>query len=115
MADDISQPDWLGLRQRVAVVTGAGSGIGAAIARGLAEAGAHVALIDRDGPAAQNVAAELTALGATAVGLSCDVTDEDSVRTVADQVSSQLGGCSVLVNNAGILRAGSLETLPIAE
>jgi glucose 1-dehydrogenase len=110
-----SELDWLGLRGRVAVVTGAGSGIGAAIARGLAEAGAHVALVDRDGAAAEKVAAQLKSTGAKALALSCDVTDEASVLAAADQVSAQLGPCAVLVNNAGILRAGALETLPIAE
>jgi glucose 1-dehydrogenase len=109
-----SGPDWLGLRGRVAVVTGAGSGIGAAIARGLAEAGAHVALVDRDGAAAETVAAQLKVGGATAVAMPCDVTDETSVLAASEQVSARLGPCAVLVNNAGILRAGALETLPIA-
>jgi glucose 1-dehydrogenase len=115
MVDDISQPDWLGLRQRVAVVTGAGSGIGAAIARGLANAGVRVGLVDRDGDAAERIAAELTANGATVLALPCDVTDENNVRAVATRVAEELGTCSILVNNAGILRAGALETLPLAE
>ena len=115
MQNPPSGQEWLGLRGRVAVVTGAGSGIGAAIARGLAEAGAHVALVDRDGAAADKVAAQLNANGAAALAIPCDVTDEASVLAAAEIVSAGLGPCAVLVNNAGILRAGALETLPIAE
>jgi glucose 1-dehydrogenase len=107
--------DWLGLSGRVAVVTGAGSGIGAAIAKGLSEVGTRVALVDRDGAAAERAAAELRLSGATALALQCDVTDEASVVAAAVGVANTLGPCSVLVNNAGILRVGALETLPIAE
>ena len=66
--------DWLGLSGRVAVVTGAGSGIGAAIADGFATAGARVAVIDRDGEAAANVASRLSAAGRAAIAFTCDVT-----------------------------------------
>ena len=114
MANPPAAPDWLGLSGQVAVVTGAGSGIGAAIARGLAEAGAKVALIDRDSAAVERIAAELAASGATALSAVCDVTDEASVTAAADQVLAQLGACAILVNNAGILRAGALETLDMA-
>ncbi len=55
-----TQQDWLGLSGRVCVVTGAGSGIGAAIAEGLVEVGAHVALLDRDSAAADKIALRLT-------------------------------------------------------
>jgi glucose 1-dehydrogenase len=110
-----TQPDWLGLGGRGAVVTGAASGIGAAIARGLAEAGAHVALVDRDGAAVELVATQLNASGLRTLAIQCDVTDEASVVAAADKVASQLGPCAVLVNNAGILRAGALDTLSIAD
>jgi glucose 1-dehydrogenase len=107
--------NWLGLTGRVAVVTGAGSGIGAAIARGLANAGAAVALLDRDGEAAERVAGQLKVDGATAQAWQCDVTDEASVATVSTHVTRALGPCAVLVNNAGILRPGSLESLALAD
>lgn len=107
--------DWLGLKDRVAVVTGAGSGIGAAIARGLADAGVKVAVIDRDGRAAESVAVALTQSGATAIAVACDVTDERAVLAAADVVRLRLGQCGILVNNAGILRAGALDTVSIAD
>src|SRR5947199_6225913 len=103
MSTQPEQQDWLNLSQRVAVLTGAGSGIGAAIANGFAKAGAKVAVIDRDGEAATSVAARLARAGGIAVAFSCDVTRQDAVNAVADEVTARLGGCGILVNNAGIL------------
>jgi glucose 1-dehydrogenase len=115
MSHPASSTDWLGLAGRVAIVTGAGSGIGEATARGLAEAGAHVAIVDRDTVAAQRVAKGLSGTGAKTLAVACDVTSEDDVRRAADQIRSALGPCSTLVNNAGILRPGALDTLTLAE
>jgi glucose 1-dehydrogenase len=106
-------PDWLGLTGRVCVITGGGSGIGAAIAAGLAENGACVAVVDRDAAAAARTAATIVATGATATAFACDVTDEASVRRAADAVTAKLGPAAVLVNNAGILRPGGLDTMPL--
>ncbi|MEJ0074481.1 MAG: SDR family NAD(P)-dependent oxidoreductase [Alphaproteobacteria bacterium] len=113
MATQLEQRDWLDLSQRVAVVTGAASGIGAAIANGFAKVGAKVAVVDRDGEAAANVAARLTAAGATAIAFTCDVTRQDAVSAVAGEVTARLGACGVLVNNAGILRSGPLESVSL--
>lgn len=106
---------WLGLENRVCVVTGAGSGIGAGIARAFAEAGAKVALVDMNIDASQSLTAELRAAGAVAEAFSCDVSDEQSVNAAADAVRAALGPVSALVNNAGLLRAGSLETVTLYE
>lgn len=110
-----SSGHWLGLDGKVCVVTGAGSGIGAAIARGLADVGAKVALLDRDVEAAERVAASLREEGATALAVRCDVADEAAVVAAATQVRRELGVCAALVNNAGMLRAGSLDTVSVAD
>jgi glucose 1-dehydrogenase len=107
--------DWLGLAGRVAIVTGAGGGIGGAIAAELAGAGAAVGLLDLDGAAAEAVAARLRAQGATAVAAACDTTDEASIAGALAATRAALGDADILVNNAGILRPGSLADLPIAQ
>lgn len=104
---------WLGLHGRIAVVTGAGSGIGAAIARGLAAAGASVVVLDRDEKAATKVADEISLGGNTAVARVCDIADEAGVRDVSTEIASTVGVASILVNNAGILRPGPLEDVTI--
>ena len=86
---------------RVAVVTGASRGIGAAIASALVDRGYAVCLLARDGAAAAGVAAEIGSRGGLAVARSLDVTDEVAVGEAADAVLSLWGRIDVLVNNAG--------------
>lgn len=105
----------LNLGGKVCVITGAGSGIGAGIARAFASVGAHVAIVDRNLAGAEAVAAELRKAGAVAQAIGCDVSDEASVAAAAGEVRSALGPASVLVNNAGLLRAGPLETVSIED
>ncbi len=100
--------DWLNLKDRVAIVTGAAGGIGGAIAAELAGAGAVVALLDRDGAGAEARAAGLRATGATAFATACDTTEEASVRAAFAATRAALGDADILVNNAGILRPGPL-------
>lgn len=104
---------WLGLQGRVCVVTGAASGIGAGIARALAHAGAKVALLDRNTEGSQVVTAELNAQGATAISIACDTTQEAQVHAAADRVANELGTCYALINNAGLLRSGSLDEVSL--
>ncbi len=85
----------------VAVVTGAGRGIGAAIGRRLHEDRYAVVLADLDGAAAEAVASQLDASGATALGLPLDVADAAAVRGVFAAVAARWGRVDVLVNNAG--------------
>ncbi len=106
---------WLGLEGQVAAVTGAGGGIGRATAVALAGAGCAVALLERDAGLLGETLAEVRALGARAAALSCDVSDPAAVDAAAAASLAALGPCDVLVNNAGLLRPGPLETLPLAE
>jgi len=107
--------DWLGLSGRVCIVTGAGGGIGRATALSLARAGAAVALLDRDWKTMEESLAEVKAIGVPAMAIACDVSDPDSVADAASSSLSTLGPCDVLVNNAGLLRSGAIETLSAAD
>ncbi len=110
-----SAPDssWLGLTGRTCVVTGAASGIGAAVARGFASVGAKVALLDRDLEGAEKNAETLRAKGAVASAFACNVADAASVRRAADAVRAAFGRCDALANNAGFLRAGALDEVSL--
>ena len=96
--------DFHGLAGKICVVTGAASGIGRGIAQAFAREGARVVILDR-------AATEATAGG---VALVCDVADPASVALAAEAVAA-MGGCDVLVNNAGMISVGPLATLPLAQ
>jgi NAD(P)-dependent dehydrogenase (short-subunit alcohol dehydrogenase family) len=99
----------------VAVVTGAGSGIGAAIARGLARVGARVALVDVNLAAATATGSEIAAAGGDAHAWQLDVTDDGGVKRVFGEIAARWERLDVLVNSAGIaIRAPALE-LPLAD
>jgi 3-oxoacyl-[acyl-carrier protein] reductase len=90
--------------QRVAVVTGAARGIGAAVARRLAADGMAVAVLDLDEAACTTVVDEIESAGGRALAVGVDVSDEAAVTRAVDRVAAELGAPAVLVNNAGILR-----------
>ena len=87
---------------RVAFVTGAASGIGQAIARGLAADGAAVACVDLNGAGAAETATAIGAAGGRAAGVRCDVTREDDVQAAFAEVAASLGVPTAVVNAAGL-------------
>jgi NAD(P)-dependent dehydrogenase (short-subunit alcohol dehydrogenase family) len=90
---------------RLALITGAGSGIGEAIAHAMAKAGARIIVADIDEGAAQSTA---MAIGGQAVSFACDVTDRSGCDGLAASIRSRIGPISILVNNAGIIRRGTV-------
>ena len=92
------------LDEQVAIVTGAGRGLGRAHALALAERGAKVAVNDLAAADAASVAEEIRAAGGTAIGIGCSVTDYDDVESMVKTVLDNWGRVDILVNNAGILR-----------
>ena len=101
-----------GLPQTVALVTGSSAGIGLALVRGLAGAGAAVVVNGRDAAKVEKVVAELAASGAKAHAAAFDVTDRAAVGAAVARIESEVGPIDVLVNNAGIQRRGPLEDYP---
>jgi NAD(P)-dependent dehydrogenase (short-subunit alcohol dehydrogenase family) len=92
------------LQDHIAVVTGAASGIGRAIALGFVREGAQVAVLDVNGEGAAKTSAEIGAAGGKAQAFTLDVSDRNACRAVAAEVASRVGPVSILVNNAGINR-----------
>jgi 2-hydroxycyclohexanecarboxyl-CoA dehydrogenase len=90
-----------GLEGKTIVVTGGGGGIGGATCRRFAAAGARVAVLDRDGGAAEAVAAEINGAGGSAQPFACDITDYEAVSSTVAGIETALGPIGVLVNNAG--------------
>jgi NADP-dependent 3-hydroxy acid dehydrogenase YdfG len=97
------------LEGRVAAITGASSGIGAATARALARAGAAVAVGARRNDRLEELVDEIEGNGGRAVALSVDVADEDAARRFATETNEQLGRLDILVNNAGVMLLGPVE------
>jgi 3-hydroxybutyrate dehydrogenase len=101
------------LRDRVGVVTGAARGIGRACADALAQAGAHVAVVDVDQSGAAHTASELAAKhGVTARAYACDVRDPAAIRATVDAAAKDFAGLDILVNNAGVQFVSPIADFP---
>jgi len=103
------------LREKVAIVTGAASGIGKEIALTLAREGAQVVIADRNATAAEDAAAELRTSGLRALGIAMDVSDESQVQAGVHSAIAAFGRIDVLVSNAGIQFVSPLEELAYAD
>ena len=102
------------LNGKTAIITGAGSGIGRAIAETFAKQGAHVAVVDLVLEQAEAVVAEITAAGGSASAFACDVASQAAVKAVVDAVAAA-GRIDILVNNAGIAHIGTAVTTEEAD
>ena len=103
------------LNGKVAIVTGAGAGIGKTIAETFAREGASVCVADINGASAEAAAQELVAAGASAIGVEMDVTDEDAVKAAVDRVAKNFGSVDILVANAGIQHLSEIADLSFAD
>ncbi|MFF2481948.1 2-dehydro-3-deoxy-D-gluconate 5-dehydrogenase KduD [Paenibacillus sp. NPDC058071] len=95
--------NYFDLTGKTAIVTGAGRGLGSAVAIGLAQAGADVALVTNSTPA-EKVAAEIEALGRRAISIQANVSDRSTLPGIVEQTIEAFGRIDILVNNAGIIR-----------
>jgi len=96
-----------GFKNKVVVVTGAGSGIGAAICRRFAREGSAVGLMDMDGASAETLGNSLAEEGAKTLAVTCDVSSRQACEDAVQRMVRHFGGIDVLVNNAGITQRGS--------
>jgi gluconate 5-dehydrogenase len=103
------------LHGKVAVVTGASSGLGADCARAYAKEGADVALLARRKDKLEAVAEELRGMGVKALPVQCDVTQEDQVKAAIEQVAKEFGHIDILYNNAGIAVRGGVVELSVED
>lgn len=94
------------LHGKKAIITGAATGIGKAIALQFASEGCDIGMLELDVATAQDTAAAVRASGQTAHVVACDVSKPDQIKTASQELLQQLGSCDVLVNNAGICRFG---------
>ena len=108
----MEMPQHQPLREHVAIVTGAGQGIGRAVARTLADHGAHLVVNDLDQSNAESTAEELRSSVTTAFHFQADVTDAPGVQAMVDWTADTFGAVHILVNNAGIQHVARVEEFP---
>lgn len=101
------------LKGRVALVTGASSGVGRAIAELYAQEGAHVVLVARSAPAIEKLAEDISAAGGSAIGMPADVTSETDIARAVGETVRAFGALDILVNNAGVTTRLPTDELPL--
>lgn len=107
--------DLFDLTGKVAVIAGASSGLGADAARGLADAGANLALLARRKEKLDAVCEEVRKKGVKAIAVTCDVTDEGSVKAAVEEVIKEFGKIDILFNNAGVAVRGGVSDLTLED
>jgi NAD(P)-dependent dehydrogenase (short-subunit alcohol dehydrogenase family) len=103
------------LSDRTAIVTGAGQGMGRAVARALSHLGARIVVNDIEGERARAAAEDIRSSGGDSLAVQADVTDSPSVRRLVEEAVGRYGGVHILVNNAGILRPTRVPDISEAE
>jgi 2-dehydro-3-deoxy-D-gluconate 5-dehydrogenase len=103
------------LKGKVAIVTGGNGGIGLGMARGLADAGADIAVVGRNEDKSKAAVTDLAARGVRAIAVATDVTDKDAIGRMVERVKSELGRIDILVNNAGMSIRKPPHVLELAE
>ena len=103
------------LKGKIAIVTGGNGGIGLGIARGLADAGADIAIVGRNQAKSDAAVADIKARGARAISVATDVSDKDAVSSMVERVARELGRIDILVNTAGINIRKPPHVLELAE
>lgn len=98
---------------RTVVITGGSRGLGLVMARMFAQEGAHLALLARDENELRRAAAELTAQGAAVLTIPCDIRNRSQVETAIANIASHYGSIDVLINNAGIIQMGPLDSMTV--
>jgi 3-oxoacyl-[acyl-carrier protein] reductase len=103
------------LEGRCAIITGAGQGIGRAVAKGLADQGANVVIAELNADSGKQIAEEITSTGNRALAVQADVSQEESVTYMIEETLRDFGGVDILVNNAAIFPASSVAQMNIKE
>src|SRR5262245_23887742 len=102
------------LKGKVAIVTGSGRGIGAEIARTFAKAGAKVIVTSRHEKECDMVLSDIKKMGGEAMCITCDVSNEEEVKSLIDRTVKKYGGLDILVNNAGVFEGQSVDEMETA-
>jgi short-subunit dehydrogenase len=102
-------------QDKVVIVTGGSRGLGLVMARQLAEEGAKLAICARDADELETARRELAGMGAEVIAVACDVKDRDQIQEMISSVRSRFGHIDVLINNAGVIQVGPMESMTLQE